>query len=312
MKQPLVSVICLCYNHNRFVEEALASVINQSYENLQIIVVDDGSKDGSKMTIENLIADKPEIQYVDLKQNLGNTKAFNRGFELAKGQYIIDLACDDVLLKDRIKKQVMFFGLLTQDYGVIYSDAQYINELGNPKGLHFDSKIFKPYTGLVFKELVGEYFIPPPTMMMRRDVLEELKGYDENLAYEDFDFWVRSSRNWKYGFQDEVLTKIRKVKGSHSDTLYSKGDSKLQSTIVICKKIEHLIHDDQERAALVKRLKYELKHAVLTGNRHEAESLFEMLHRHNGQNLLDKLLIQINKIGIDASALRNLLMRAKR
>lgn len=311
MDQPLVTVICLCYNQSRFVEETLQSVFDQSYNNIEIIVVDDGSTDGSKETIRSILENRSEVQFVDLSENLGNTKAFNQGFKLAKGKFVVDLACDDVLLPDRIQKQVCFFGLLTHDYGVIYSDAQYISESGKANGRHFESKIFFPYKGRVFREVVAEFFIPPPTMMIRREVLDELNGYDEDLAYEDFDFWVRSARNWKYGYQNEILTKIRQVEGSHSQTLYEKGDRKLDSTIRICEKIENLVKNDLEKDAYIRRLKYELKHAFLTGNRDEANEFYQKLKQQNGDTILEVILMQINRLGINWSFLRNAILKIR-
>ncbi|MDP4680807.1 MAG: hypothetical protein NWS46_10620, partial [Cyclobacteriaceae bacterium] len=67
-------------------------------------------------------------------------------------------------------------------------------------------------------------------------VLLELNGYDEKLAYEDFDFWIRSSRKWQYQYQSEILTKIRKTVGSLSSRVYSKNDKQLHSTYLVCKK----------------------------------------------------------------------------
>ena len=109
MSQPLVSVICLCYNQARWVEDSIKSVLNQTYNNIQLIVVDDKSTDNSATVIRNLLADKPQIKFISNSKNLGNCKAFNRALKEAKGQYIIDLAADDVLLPNRITEGVNTF-----------------------------------------------------------------------------------------------------------------------------------------------------------------------------------------------------------
>ena len=219
VKKPLVSVICLCYNHVKYVKEALNSVIRQSYNHIELIIVDDGSIDGSQREIEKWLENHPTIPFVNLQQNIGNTRAFNLGLKLAKGEYVIDLAADDILVLNRIEKQVDFFAIQKSEVGVVYTDAIYVDESGEALGDHFQGDMI-PYEGDVYHKLIDTYFIPPPTMMMRMSVLKELNGYDEMLVYEDFDFWIRSSRNWEYAYQPEKLTQIRKVSGSHGDNYF--------------------------------------------------------------------------------------------
>src|SRR6478609_11745406 len=109
MQPPLVTIICLCYNQHRFVEEAIHSILNQSYRNIQVIVVDDASTDTSAQTIRDIVIKNPEIIFIPLQENLGNCKAFNRGLAEAQGEYIIDFAADDILLPNRIALGVEHF-----------------------------------------------------------------------------------------------------------------------------------------------------------------------------------------------------------
>ena len=95
MEMPVVSVICLCYNHKRFVEEAIQSVLDQTYSNVELIVVDDSSTDGSQAVIESLMANNPAVKFIPLSSNQGNCRAFNLGWKYASGKYIIDLSADD-------------------------------------------------------------------------------------------------------------------------------------------------------------------------------------------------------------------------
>src|SRR5258708_38496375 len=98
MESPLVSIVCLCFNHERFVGEALRSVFQQTYSNIQIIIVDDFSTDGSTSIIKKVISDYThKIQFLGLTQNLGNCKAFNQGLALATGDFVIDFSTDDVM-----------------------------------------------------------------------------------------------------------------------------------------------------------------------------------------------------------------------
>ncbi len=309
MSEPLVSIICLCFNQKRFVRETLDSAFGQSYGSIEIIVVDDGSTDGSKGEIGDYLTEYPEVHFTDIDQNVGNTRAFNQGLKLAKGKYIIDLSCDDILEPDRVEKQVAFFENQPDEVGVIYSDAQFISENGVLLNRHFDNPKRTPFVGEVYSEVVSTYFIPAPTMLMKKEVLDELGGYDEELAYEDFDFWVRSARKWKYAYQDEVLTKIRFVRGSHSHTLYKKGDRKLRSTIKVCQKVFTLNKNEEEQEALADRLKYEFRHAMLTGNKAEASEFLKMLKRIKTPGTLYSILGLINKLGMDFTWFRSTFVR---
>ncbi|MEP1783048.1 glycosyltransferase [Reichenbachiella sp.] len=274
MENPLVSVICLCYNQERFVKEALDSVIGQSYSNIQLIVVDDASTDGSKEVILEWLNNTGDVSFVDLAENAGSTTAFNKGLALAHGDYVIDLAGDDILVPERIERQVNFFDEQSPLIGVIYSNAQYINEEGKELHEHFEDLRLIPFEGDIYERAIDTYFIPTPTMMIRKKVLDDLGGYDESLAYEDFDFWIRSARKWHYAYQSEVLTLIRKVKGSHSTSFYEKNDRKLISTLTVCYKILDLNKTNEEVKALIKRLKYEIRHAFLAGKKTELSGFF--------------------------------------
>ena len=127
MEKPLVSIVCLCYNHAAYVEEALKSVFGQTYPNLQVIIVDDASTDNSIEVIRRTLTQHPHIQLLALPQNMGNCKAFNQGLRLATGEYIVDFATDDVMLPERIEKQLQLFSQLDSSYGVVFTDANYID-----------------------------------------------------------------------------------------------------------------------------------------------------------------------------------------
>ncbi len=305
----MVSVICLCYNQAKFVKEALNSVVNQSYKAVELIVVDDGSSDDSKAIILEWLANHEEIPFVNLKENLGNTSAFNQGLKLAKGKYVIDLAADDILVANRIERQVDFFERLDSKVGVIYSDANYIDPEGGALYRHFSKTRLHPYEGEVYQKLIDTYFIPPPTMMIKKEVLDGLGGYDESLAYEDFDFWVRSARNWKYAYQSEVLTKVRLIEGSHSDNYYGKGDLKLASTVIVCRKIAAMNQTEEEDIALIRRLKYEIRHSFLAGKKSEMNDFFGLWASENTIPYNYLMIKCIGQLGLNFNWLKKLLKR---
>jgi len=128
---PLVSIVCLCYNHAPFVVDSLNSVVNQHYEPIEIIIVDDCSTDNSVGVIEAWLADKKGITFIKNPENLGNTKSFNKALKMAKGDYIIDLATDDLLMPNSIVKQVEKFNTTVyENVGIVYANASLIDEKG--------------------------------------------------------------------------------------------------------------------------------------------------------------------------------------
>jgi glycosyltransferase involved in cell wall biosynthesis len=224
MNNPLVTIICICYNHARFVEQALDSVAAQTYDNLELIVIDDGSSDGSVKVIKRWIANHPNTTLLINATNLGYCKTFNKAFAISKGSFCIDLAADDMLLPDRVEVGVKTLTVAGADYGVTFSDAEHVDEAGKFLRLHSEKHPQGSIpSGDVYKDVIGRYFICSPTMMFRREVVEHLNGYDESLAYEDFDFWVRAARTFKFIYSPCVLLKKRSVANSMSKNQFTRA-----------------------------------------------------------------------------------------
>ncbi len=258
MPSPLVTVICLSYNHSHYLVEAVESVVNQTHKNVQIILSDDGSTDNSVEKIKDLKNKYPFIELLLWTQNLGYCKAFNEALKLAKGDFIIDFATDDVLLPDRIAKGVEMFQRAGEEYGVQFSDGEIVADDGSH--LYDHSERFPHETipqGDIYRHLIERYFICSPTMMVRKEVLVDMKGYDESLAFEDFDVWIRSSRKFKYCYSKEVLVRKRLAKNSMSQGQFVTGSNQRWSTLKVCQKIKELNKTEEEDKALLHRVRYE-------------------------------------------------------
>jgi len=258
--RPLVSVICVCYNHERFVLEALESVKAQTYPHVELIVVDDGSSDNSAKIIGQWLNKNPPVQFLNLKINQGYCMAFNKAFAKAKGEFIIDLAADDVLLPDRIEKGIEGFILRGEKYGVQFGDAAYMDIEGKITGKHSDRFPHRTTPeGDVYRDIIQRYFVCSASMMVRKSVLDQMGGYDKALYYEDFDLWIRASRNHWFFYVPEILVRKRIVPGSLGDKQYSRQENQMLSTYLVCLKVFRLNRTKEEKKALNKRIFYEMK-----------------------------------------------------
>ena len=316
MASPLVTVICLCYNHERFVEAAVESVVKQTYPSVQIIVWDDASTDGSAAVIRNLQLKYPQIEVTLSEKNEGNCRAFNRAYALAKGEFIIDFATDDVMHERRVEKQIEFFNTADDRTGVVFTDATYIDDGGNFIRHHYEylfkHKLIRDIpTGDVFRSVLTTYYIASPTMMMRRCVLDELGGYDEQLSYEDFDLWVRSSRIFRYGFVNERLCFIRLVSDSLSAGQYRKRSIHLRSTYLVCLKALEVCRDSDDVEAVVQRTRYELRQATLSDNPAVALMFWKVLHDKKRNRFADNFWKVIGQLHIPLSGARQLYLRLR-
>ncbi len=209
---PVVTVLVTSYNHERFIEESILSVINQNYPNIQLIVIDDGSSDSSPDIIKHL-ANSHGFKYV-LQQNVGLAAALNRGISLAEGKYFVMLSADDVALPSRLKKQV---AVLEARRDVAVCGGYYIE-------IDEDGSVIKMPKQLEARDLNFEDLftrrkegIKAPTAMMRTAVLRSVEGYDPDIHLEDIYMWLKiTGAGHKAHVMAEPLAYYRKHAGNQS------------------------------------------------------------------------------------------------
>jgi len=267
-ENPLVSIICLAYNHENFVVETLNSVIHQNYQPIELIIVDDCSIDTTKLEINNWLLSHPEVQYIANEFNIGNTKSFNNALKIAKGEYIIDLAADDLLIPDGIKMQINAFQKSKfNNLGVVYGNAEIINEDGSFNSFYFP---VDENGNVISKRTIGDIYcsvlstgdsICSVSALIKKCVFDFLGGYDETLAYEDLDSWIRASREYEFDFIDEIVVKKRTVTNSLGSNFYKKKHKINISTYKILRKALQLNRSKMEDLALQKRVHHEIIHS---------------------------------------------------
>lgn len=201
----LVSVIIPTYNMSQYVPLAIRSVLEQTYQDLEVIVIDDGSTDDTQEAIQEFSSDS-RFRY-ESQENGGPAKARNKGIRLARGQWIAFNDADDVWYPQKLQKQVALFGS-RPDLGVVVSDCDRIDERGKkipaPKKYRYQGS-------RLYEQLLLENFIPMCTTVVTRTCFEQLGGFDETLRRaEDYDFWLRLSVSNTIGYVDEPLAAHRK------------------------------------------------------------------------------------------------------
>lgn len=209
--KPLVSVLCLCYNQAKFIVESLESVKAQTYPHYEILICDDFSiKDNSVEVIEKWIAENPELQIVFLKheENKGICKSLNELLYLSNGKYLQLLALDDVLLPEKLERHVSILENSRANEAMVFSDAHLMADDST-----FYQNTFIPYhfKYLSLKSqnyhelLLNKNFIPAMSVMMKKLIIVEMGGWDENLSFEDYDMWLRISKKYDFIY-DKVIS----------------------------------------------------------------------------------------------------------
>ena len=210
---PLVSAIIPTYNREEFTEIAVQSVLKQTYRNIELIVIDDGSTDNIKQILENY-----NLKYI-FQNNQGVSAARNKGINEAKGEFIAFLDSDDIWQKKKIEIQIE--RLLEKKLKISHTDEKWLKNGKhlNPKKKH------QKYGGYFFDKSLKLCIISPSSVLIHRSVFDEVGLFDEKMEVcEDYDFWLRSTshRKGKVFFVDFVEKKLVIKQGGHSDQLSQK------------------------------------------------------------------------------------------
>ena len=203
-----ISVIIPTYNRKHTLQRAIDSVLAQTFKPFEIIIVDDGSKDGTK---EWLLLNYPSVQYIHQPNN-GVSSARNKGIQISQGSWIALLDSDDEWMPEKLEYQSRFLEV-NRD-----SSFCHTNEIWIRNGVRVNQmKKHKKYGGDIFKHCLDICRISPSSSIIKKDVFEEVGAFDESLTVcEDYDLWLRVTAKFNILFLDEPL--IKKY-GGHLDQL---------------------------------------------------------------------------------------------
>jgi hypothetical protein len=223
------------YNGERYLREAVDSVLNQSYAAFEFIVIDDGSTDGS-LEILNSYRD-PRIRILRNERNLGLIGSLNKGLAAAEGEYLARQDCDDLLAPDRLARQVAYLDEHT-DVVLVGTWMQLIDERGADITLwRYPGTDAEIRWATLFNTAVGH-----PSAMFRTEVAKRIGGYSSECLYaEDYDLWSRLATHGKTANLPEPLQRYR----VHGNTVSTKNSAKqLQTRLAISKRnIEEFTHE---------------------------------------------------------------------
>ncbi|MFR3521623.1 MAG: glycosyltransferase family 2 protein, partial [Clostridia bacterium] len=187
MEKNLVSIITPVYNGEKYIEKCIESVLNQTYKNLEMIIVDDGSIDNSENIIKKYTKENSFIKYIKLKENRGISNARNVALKNATGRFVAFLDCDDIYYKDKIKKQVNF--MIENNYFFTYTSYNLIDENGQNLNKIICAKEYENYKSLLRGNNIGCL-----TVMIDRLKINENLIFSSN-PHEDYILWLSILKN---------------------------------------------------------------------------------------------------------------------
>lgn len=227
-KQPLVSIIVPCYNHQDYIQACIESIIGQSYQNLEFIIIDDGSKDRSAEKIkalENQCKARFSRFEFRVRPNKGLSATLNEGLAWIKGEYFCVIASDDLMTADKVAIQIRY-ALKNPEITSIYGSVQLIDEHGDLR-----QKKQLDYQEYRFDEIfLNRFTLYAPTQMHKTKDFLSLGGFNEQTKIEDWDMLLRLAKaNKKIVCVPELLAYYR----MHANNTFNQHDLMLRELLKI-------------------------------------------------------------------------------
>lgn len=275
-QEPLVSAIIPTFNRGHMLGESIKSVLNQSYKNIEIIVVDDASQDNPKEIIKSFVQN---IHFISLKTNKGAAAARNKGIDIAKGDFIAFLDSDDIWYPTKIEKQVSALKNTEQNVGFNFCNLELIDFKTKE-----EIKEVKISVNLKNNFTRGSYFLTPQTssLLIKKNALYKIGGFDEKLpAHQDTELAIRLCKYFDYEMLDEALVKVTR---NHQQMM------NIPQNYIIAKEIILDKHKDfLSKKILFSLSKQITNYYILTNNYVRAKKYVDYALRFNPKDITTKL-----------------------
>jgi glycosyltransferase, group 2 family len=210
---PLLSIIIACYNHEHYIQDCIYSIINQEYQNIELIIIDDGSKDDSAQKIEEMrqLCEKRFVRFKFYhRPNKGLCATLNEALSWCQGKYVSMFASDDVMLPQKSSIQVAYLEN-NPDITSVSANLEFINHDNQITG--HTNQIKKEYH---FDETLIHNHLFAPSQMHHLSAIKNIGGFNESIMIEDWYLWLKLlDSNYRVVFLDDILVQYRK----HDDNM---------------------------------------------------------------------------------------------
>lgn len=224
---PKVSVVIATYNHAHFLAEAIQSVLDQTYQDFELLVVDDGSTDDTRQVMAGFADSRLHYFY---QENRGYSAARNRAIRASSGVYIALLDADDLWLAHKLEVQAAYLDR-HPEVGLVHGSYYRMDKEGCILSV---CRQRPPLSESVFKHLLRRNFIGTPTVVVRKRCLDQLGLFDESLrTTADWDLWLRLSRRHQISYLDQILAKYR----LHDQNIHKDMERKTRNRFRILDKV---------------------------------------------------------------------------
>jgi len=241
-ENPKVSVIIPTYNRAHLVGRAIQSVLNQTYQDFEIIVVDDGSADNTKEVIKKFQEQDKRVKYIRHEKNRGGSAARNTGIKASRGEYIAFLDSDDKWVPGKLEKQLKKINDSELKPGAVYTGLKYVDIQRR------NIRVKKPkYRGNIFQTLLVMNVVgTASSVLVKKECLNIVGLFDESLpSRQDLDMWIRISKKFNFDFILEPLTFVTE----HEDRITENLEAKVKGYEILLEKIYDELKEDRSELA---------------------------------------------------------------
>ncbi|MEE9912506.1 MAG: glycosyltransferase family 2 protein [Deltaproteobacteria bacterium] len=198
---PVISVIIPSYNRSEFILRAVRSVFRQTFNNIELLVVDDGSTDDTIVLLHSLQQEDPRLQVIKHEKNLGSQAARNTGILASHGEFIAFLDSDNEWMPDKLEKQISLINVSHGNIGAVYSGFFRVHADGKPT-----SEQIPRFGGDIYKTALREWVADMNTLTVRKDILHKAGLLDERIrSYQEWDLCIRLAKVTEFDFVNEPL-----------------------------------------------------------------------------------------------------------